>query len=161
MHRRDLLKAALALPLLPWALSPSIATAREALKGITHLHARVRPGDAGWPSEAQWEQLRRAVGGRLQRLQSPFEHCDASNAACQEALKQVRNPYFLGDTPSLTQTSGWVDAWTSRPSAYAVAAEQTSDVVAAVNFAREHHLRLVVKVAAIATRALRMRRTRC
>lgn len=145
MHRRDLLKAALALPLLPWALSLSIATAREALKGITHLRARVRPGDPGWPSEAQWEQLRRAVGGRLQRLQSPFEPCDAGNAACQEALKRVRNPYFLGDTPSLTQTSGWVDAWTSRPSVYAVAAEQTSDVVAAVNFAREHHLRLVVK----------------
>jgi hypothetical protein len=145
MHRRDLLKAALALPLLPWALSPSIATAREALKGVTHLYARVRPDDPGWPSEAQWDQLRRAVGGRLQRLQSPFEHCEAGGAACQEALKQVRNPYFLGDTPALTQTSGWVDAWTSRPSAYAVAAEQTSDVVAAVNFAREHHLRLVVK----------------
>ncbi|HKW84306.1 MAG TPA: FAD-binding oxidoreductase, partial [Burkholderiaceae bacterium] len=45
----------------------------------------------------------------------------------------------------LTQTLGWVDAWTSMPSAYAVAAQTTADVVAAVNFAREERLRLVVK----------------
>jgi FAD/FMN-containing dehydrogenase len=51
----------------------------------------------------------------------------------------------VGDQPALTQTSGWADAWTSQPSVYAVAAESTADVVAAVNFAREHHLRLVVK----------------
>ena len=37
------------------------------------------------------------------------------------------------------------DAWTSQPSAYAVAAETTEDVVAAVNFARDNNLRLVVK----------------
>jgi FAD/FMN-containing dehydrogenase len=45
----------------------------------------------------------------------------------------------------LTQTSGWVDAWTSAPSVYAVAATKTEDVVAAINFARENNLRLVVK----------------
>jgi FAD/FMN-containing dehydrogenase len=38
-----------------------------------------------------------------------------------------------------------VDAWTSQPSVYAVAAENAADVVAAVNFARNHRLRLVVK----------------
>jgi hypothetical protein len=35
-----------------------------------------------------------------------------------------------------------VGAWTSRPSVYAVAAKSTADVVAAVNFARTHNLRL-------------------
>ncbi|WP_426269885.1 FAD-dependent oxidoreductase [Dyella kyungheensis] len=145
MHRRDLLKAALALPLLPWAMSPTVAGARQALSAVGTWHSRVRPGQPGWPTSAQWDELSHAVGGRLQRLQSPFEHCGTGDAVCQEALKQVRNPYYLGDTPSLTQTSGWADAWTSRPSVYAVAAENTSDVVAAVNFARKHHLRLVVK----------------
>jgi FAD/FMN-containing dehydrogenase len=38
-----------------------------------------------------------------------------------------------------------VDAWTSQPSVYAVAAGNAADVVAAVNFARNHRLRLVVK----------------
>ncbi len=45
----------------------------------------------------------------------------------------------------MTQTLGWVGGWTSRPSAYAVAARSTADIAAAVNFAREHRLRLVVK----------------
>ena len=36
-------------------------------------------------------------------------------------------------------------AWTSRPSVYAVEAKSTTDVVAAVNFARTNNLRLVVK----------------
>ena len=144
MQRRALLKAALTLPLLPWAASPSLAAAREAMASVGAWRARVRPGQPGWPSDAQWEELRRAVGGRLQRVQSPFE-AGASEAARQEALAQVHNPYYLGDQPALTQTCGWIDAWTSRPSAYAVAAQTTADVVAAVNFAREHRLRLVVK----------------
>jgi FAD/FMN-containing dehydrogenase len=38
-----------------------------------------------------------------------------------------------------------LDAWHSEPSVYAVAATSTADVVAAVNFARIHNLRLVVK----------------
>jgi FAD/FMN-containing dehydrogenase len=45
----------------------------------------------------------------------------------------------------LTQTLGWVGAWTSRPSVYAVEAKSTAAVVAAVNFARTHKLRLIVK----------------
>lgn len=144
MQRRDLLKAALALPLLPWVAAPSLAAARDALASADSWRARARPGQPGWPSDAQWEQLRQAVGGRLQRVQSPFDAA-ASGAARQEALAQIHNPYFIGDNPALTQTSGWVDAWTSRPSIYAVAAQTTADVVAAVNFARKHHLRLVVK----------------
>ncbi|WP_430387745.1 FAD-dependent oxidoreductase [Dyella sp. 20L07] len=149
MRRRDLLKAALTLPLLPWLASPALAAAEAAAttakRSLVGQGARVRPGDPGWPSASQWEQLKHAVGGRLQPLQSPFAGCAAHDAACQEALAQIKNPYYIGDQPALTQTSGWVDAWTSRPSVYAVAAENTNDVVAAVNFARQHHLRLVVK----------------
>jgi hypothetical protein len=32
----------------------------------------------------------------------------------------MRSPYFISDNPALTETSGWVDAWNSRPSAYTV-----------------------------------------
>jgi FAD/FMN-containing dehydrogenase len=60
-------------------------------------------------------------------------------------FKELKNPYFLGDEVGLTQSLGWVDAWTSRPSAYAVVARSTDDVVAAVNFARQNNLRFVVK----------------
>ena len=59
--------------------------------------------------------------------------------------KNLRNPYYIGDQPGLTQTLGWADAWTTKPSVYAVAARNAHDIAAAVNFARENVLRLVVK----------------
>jgi FAD/FMN-containing dehydrogenase len=96
--------------------------------------SRVRPSDPAWPNAAAWDELNRAVDGHLIRPQVP--------PLSQEAL---RNPYFIGDQPGMTQTSGWVDAWMSTPSAYAVAAQSTAHVVAAVIFAREHNLRLVIK----------------
>ena len=91
--------------------------------------------------------LRREVRGRLITVESPLTACQTApeGASCTEVFKALKNPYYIGDQPALTQTSGWVDAWTSAPSVYAVAAAETADVVAAVNFAREHHLRLVVK----------------
>lgn len=87
------------------------------------------------------------VGGRVIRPESPLLTCQLSPQApsCAAVVRQLKNPYFIGDQPALTQASGWLDAWASAPSAYAVAAVDASDVVAAVNFAREHHLRLVVK----------------
>jgi FAD/FMN-containing dehydrogenase len=142
MHRRDLLKAALVAPLL------SLLPVQRLLGGTRELaprlHRKVRPGEPGWPSQANWDELRRKTGGRLQKLQSPFDP-EAPAAVRAEALKHLKNPFYLGDQPALTQTSGWADAWTSRPSAYAVAAETAADVAAAVDFAREHRLRLVVK----------------
>lgn len=156
MNRRELLKAALAIPFLPLAWAPAwagkhgaagSAASRKSLAHGAGRRARLRPGDAGWPSTAQWQQLRQSVGGRLLQPESPFAGCTPGpmSAACQEALRQLKNPYYIGDQPALTQTSGWAGAWTSQPSVYAVAASSTADVVAAVNFARMHHLRLVVK----------------
>ena len=145
MNRRDCLKAALTLPLLPLLLSPALDVAQAATSALSRVYKRVRPGEPGWPSPMQWGRLNQAVGGRLQRVRSPFEGCASNDAVCRKAIAQIKNPYYIGDEPALTQTSGWVDAWTSRPSVYAVAAQNTSDVVAAVNFARQHHLRLVVK----------------
>ncbi len=137
MDRRSFLKAALALPLLPGSAGAQTAP------GLS----RVRPGQPRWPTAASWDDLNRDVGGRLIKLQSPLGVCQdqPSGAACREVFKELKNPYFIGDDPSLTQTTGWVDAWTSQPSVYAVAARRTEDVVAAVNFARENNLRLVVK----------------
>jgi FAD/FMN-containing dehydrogenase len=109
--------------------------------------ARARPGTSAWPSAARWETLNKAIDGRLLQPVSPFSACGTApaGASCQEALKNLRNPYYLGDQVALTQTSGWLDAWTSQPSTYAVVAQNTDDVVAAVNFARRQNLRLVVK----------------
>jgi FAD/FMN-containing dehydrogenase len=100
---------------------------------------RVRPGEKGWPSTDAWDKLNKAVNGNLIPLKNPFTQDSTL------LFKNIRNPYFINADPALTQTLGWVDAWQSHPSVYAVEAKTTSDVVAAVNFARENRLRLVVK----------------
>ena len=64
--------------------------------------------------------------------------------ACQDVLKNLSNPYYLSEQPALTGTTGWVDAWTSTPSVYAMAAKTTRDVGSGEFRAREQ-LRLVVK----------------
>ncbi len=144
MNRRSLLiqaVAAAALPSLASSCAPSaVAPPRAPLR-------RVRPSDPSWPSAASWERLNREVGGQLIAVRSPLTTCTQSpqDEACASFVAHARNPYYLGDEIGLTQTLGWVDAWTSRPSVYAVAARTTADVVAAVNFARENRLRLVVK----------------
>lgn len=109
--------------------------------------ARVRPGDPDWPSEASWDRLSRTLGGHLIKVTSPLTACvaEASSPTRAQLFKDLKNPYYLGDEVALTQTLGWVDAWTSKPSVYAVAARDTKDVVTAVNFARENRLRLAVK----------------
>ena len=56
---------------------------------------------------------------------------------------------------------GWADAWTSMPSVYAVAAERTEDVVAAVNLRARTGCGWSSRAAATATRAPRTRPTRC
>jgi FAD/FMN-containing dehydrogenase len=147
MNRRQLLNAAAAIPLLPgaelWQLAAAWANDGQAKPAFS----RVRPGDTNWPSEESWNRLGQAVEGRLIKVSSPLNACREApdSPACKEIFKSLRNPYYIGDQVALTQTSGWVGAWTSQPSAYAVAARKTDDVVAAVNFAREHKLRLVVR----------------
>ncbi|WP_421567230.1 FAD-binding protein [Stenotrophomonas sp. PD6] len=138
MKRRDCLKAGLTLPLLPLVQKAAAATGPRPAAGLT----RVRPGAAGWPGTSDWDQLSRAVGGRLSVPVSPFLGDAATRS---EALAQLRNPFFIGDQPALTQTSGYHGAWLSRPSARVVSAANSADVAAAVNFARRHRLRLVVK----------------
>jgi FAD/FMN-containing dehydrogenase len=99
------------------------------------------------PSANAWQTLRERVGGNLVALTSPFSDCqrDPSGAACTELFRQLTNPFYVGNHPELTETLGWTDAWTSQTSAYAVVARNAADVAAAVDFARDHGIKLVVK----------------
>jgi FAD/FMN-containing dehydrogenase len=139
LSRRHLLKISAALPF--------ISTLARGASAAAQPQARVRLGDPAWPSEASWDQLDRDVGGRLIKVRSPLADCVGGrpDANCEQLFKELKNPYYLGDEVGLTQSLGWVGAWTSEPSVYAVAAKTTQDVVAAVNFARTNNLRLVVK----------------
>jgi FAD/FMN-containing dehydrogenase len=106
-----------------------------------------RPDLPCWPTAQEWESLRSSLSGSLVEARSPLLACtvDPRSADCKAALERAKNPFYLQDQPGGTQSIGWLDAWTAQSSAYAVAARTTSDVVAGVRFAREHHMRLVVK----------------
>src|SRR5690242_11300329 len=92
VSRRALLGAAASLPFA--ASAPAKMLARPRFE-------RVRPGTPGWPSAAQWDALSREVGGRLIPGAPPV--LDPAQAP---AL--LSNPFFLGDQPGLTQSSGWL-----------------------------------------------------
>ncbi len=147
MKRRDLLKTAFAIPLSGVMSHAGAAAAVSAGSGTNTPRSRVRPGDPGWPSQAKWERLKDEVGGNLIEVRSLFGSCgtEPNGPACTDALRNIRNPYWIGDQPAGTEVSGWLDAWTPAPSAYALKARNAADVAAGVNFARENNLRLVVK----------------
>lgn len=60
-------------------------------------------------------------------------------------MKSMQNPFYLEDDAGATQTQGWLQAWNTSVSPYAVAAQSAEDVATAVTFARENNLRLVIK----------------
>ncbi|HXQ12875.1 MAG TPA: FAD-binding oxidoreductase [Caulobacteraceae bacterium] len=133
MKRRQLLGAGLAMTgAAALGLPPQRAAAEAAA-------ARVRPGQPGWPADADWAVLNQATNGHLSPVTTPPK-LDA-----YDAVKLLSNPFYIADQPALTESSGWLDAWRSSPSAYVVTAENAQDVAAAVGFARAHNLRLVIK----------------
>jgi FAD/FMN-containing dehydrogenase len=145
MRRRQILKGLVAASLLP-TLPLSLSARTAPMRGPSRA-ARIRPSDPGWPQPAEWGRLKAAVGGNLIQPEALFAACEGAPqaTACLALEKNFRNPFYLGDQPAGTELSGWLDAWSPAPSAYVVKARQAADVAAAVNFAREKRLRLVVK----------------
>jgi FAD/FMN-containing dehydrogenase len=138
MNRRTFLKVVGSAALLP-------ALPHNLLADTTIR--RVRPSDPGWPSADKWKQLNEAVGGNLIPVDFPIADLktDATGAAAQALIKNVENPYYVGEQPGLTESFGWVDAWATKPSVHAVAARNAGDIAQAVKFARENNLRLAIK----------------
>jgi FAD binding domain len=141
MRRRTLLLNSLILPFLyAEGLTRGSAMNRP-------LDRRVRPSDAGWPTAADWSAFGRELDGDLLQPVTLLADCVRSpkSDSCLAILGHLQNPYYIGDQASGTQVSGWLNAWEPTASAYAVPCHSAADVVAAVNFARKHNLRLVIK----------------
>jgi FAD/FMN-containing dehydrogenase len=138
MNRRTFLKAtgsAALLTLMPRRLRAAATV------------CRCRPGDAAWPSKGAWKQLNETVDGNLITVDFPLSilKTNLASDAAKLLLENLKNPYYIGDQAGLTETLGWVDAWSTQPSVYAVAARNAQDIAAAVNFAREKNLRLAIR----------------
>lgn len=108
---------------------------------------RCLPGQDCWPAEHDWQLLAKQLTGRLVKPQAPTHICQQhpNSNACKEVLHAMHNPFYMQSKPGNTESQGWLDAWHSQPSNYAIEAAAAADVVAGVNFARQHHLRLVIK----------------
>jgi hypothetical protein len=81
--------------------------------------------------------LKQQVGEQLMQVQFPLSARQGSSegASCQDILKDLQNPYYIGDQPGHTQTLAWVDAWATKPSVYVVAARNAKDIAAALDCA--------------------------
>ncbi|MCK1323589.1 FAD-binding oxidoreductase [Bradyrhizobium sp. 156] len=127
MSRRSLLQSAAAVALLSERRAVAMPNS-----------GWVRPGDQDWPSADAWRRLAGRIAGTLQPASMP----DLSGPA---GARLGANPFFIGEEPALTQSSGWIDAWQSAPSSYVLRAETAQDVRAAIAFARRFRVRLVVR----------------
>src|SRR5262252_6519707 len=133
--------------LLLAALANGGCTANRAAQEAGAPVCRCMPNQPCWPSQSDWQSFSASLRGKLVQPQSPLAPCrtDAAGAVCAAAISDSKNPFYLQDQAGGTESAGWLGAWDAAPSAYAVAAENAADVAAAVNFARDHRLRLVIK----------------
>ena len=69
----------------------------------------------------------------------------ADAPACAEVRKNIRNPFYIGDQAGRHAGVGLAGCLDAGPERVRGQGAPAADVAAAVNFARRHNLRLVVK----------------
>jgi len=149
---------------LGWPPSYSNATNRHAnssSNGSDTPLCKAYPGTASWPPETEWAQLNDSMSGGLLRPSPPGTPCYAGPGKnlqeCQYILTNGSSRRFYLDDPVTVLTS-WPQGDTCpvslRPVGnctqggfplYVVNVSTVAQVQAAVNFARNRNVRLVVK----------------
>ncbi len=87
------------------------------------------------------KELQRRLGTRLIRPKLPWANLLAKTPVPVE----LKNPWALSSQAGGTQSTGMVGAWTAQASHNAVRVGSKADVATAVDVARLHNLRLVIK----------------
>jgi len=122
---------------------------------------RAFPGGADWPAETDWRQLNKTMDGALLRPQPVAEVCYAGpkyNAdRCKYLVRAAGASRLYIDDP-LTSLTSWTQGNTCLASTtaqgncthgafplYVVNATNVKQIQAAVNFARNRNVRLVIK----------------
>ncbi|AIT09033.1 FAD-binding protein [Candidatus Francisella endociliophora] len=107
---------------------------------------RCLPSQSCWPSQKEWDSLAKSLNGNLIKPSTPLSLCkDVNSDSCKGVLDNIKNPFYMQSKPGRNESQGWFDAWHNQASSYAVEAKNTDDIVKAVDFARKHNLRLVIK----------------
>ena len=94
---------------------------------------------AAWPAPETWRALQDRVGDRLISTSLPWRD------GTPEVFELLKNPFWNEEQPGALQSTGWYEAWKAAASPKAVRAKRADDIVAAVNFARDNGVKLVVK----------------
>ncbi len=136
------------LALLSITLTLSHASTVKKDTSSSHkMTCRCQIGEPCWPKKEEWSQLKKSLKGKLIQLVSPLDACKKNQKSkeCRIATKHLSNPFYLSSRPAISQYSGWWQAWKLTPSLYAVAAKTPEDISKAVQFAKKHNLRVVIK----------------
>ncbi|KAK4158996.1 inactive tetrahydrocannabinolic acid synthase, partial [Cladorrhinum sp. PSN259] len=120
------------------------------------------PGDASWPTESDWSRLNASLGGALLKPRPPASVCyptspNFNNASCNFLFTSASQSTFYFDDP-VTVLGEWPQGLTCPRSRnptgnctqggfpeYVVNATTPKHVQAAVNFARNNNIRLIIK----------------
>ena len=124
---------------------------------------KVQPEDAAWPSKEQWDQLNATVNGNLLKPHPVGAACypnraEYNESTCAYLVGQATTTRFFFNDPlsclttwgegatclQLVNTTGRTCTQGGFP-VYVVNATSVRDIQAAVNFARNQNVRLVIK----------------
>jgi len=132
-----------------------------AARGHESARCKIRPGDIGWPSRAEWAAFNKTLGGNLLHPVPPESACYPglyhNETQCDFLLGPVTQTRFYLDDP-LTVLTTWPEGDTCLADPdpqgncthggfpeYVVNATTVRDIQLAVNFARNRNLRLNIK----------------
>jgi hypothetical protein len=122
---------------------------------------RAWPGTHDWPSDSEWKQFNASLGGALLRPLPPASACyqgeQYNETTCRWLVNRADGTHFWLDDP-LTTLTQWPQGSTCTLAInatgtctrggfpeYVVNATSVKHIQAAVNFARNRNIRLVIK----------------
>jgi hypothetical protein len=153
------------------APAPEVGDAEEAFTGP---RCKAFPGDASWPGEEDWSRLNETLRGALLNPLPPASVCyrtspNYNTDACAFLVYNASQTTFYLDDP-LSIANYWPQGNTCLPSltatgictrggypVYVVNATSVAHVQAAVDFAKEKNVRLVIKLVCDARKKPRKR----
>ncbi|KAK3293799.1 uncharacterized protein B0H64DRAFT_462022 [Chaetomium fimeti] len=138
------------------------ASATDTVSSTSGVDCKSFPGDESWPKETEWSRLNKTLGGALLNPLPPASACYSTSPnfnaqTCRFLLDNAGSTSFYLDDP-LTVLTQWPQGNTCLISrnptgnctrggfpVYVVNATSVKQVQAAVNFARNKNVRLVIK----------------
>ncbi|MFZ0668018.1 MAG: FAD-binding oxidoreductase [Acidimicrobiales bacterium] len=94
-----------------------------------------------------FSELEQRLGPRLIDVRSPLQARlgDPNDESSEQTISELQNFFHVQDQPGGFLTNGWYRAFDAKESPRAVAAESSKDVAAAVRFAKDKQIGIVVK----------------